>query len=188
MHNIGFLLALLIPLTIDTFVLSAALGIAGISKKEGIRTSLILAVFEALMPAVGVLIGRSISGVVGHYAPHIASAVIAIAGIIVLIPAKEEAKELRRVKLLSQTKGMAIIALGISISLDELAIGLSLGLLEIALGIAMVLLGIQAFVASQLGLWLGGRMNNKLRNQAEKFGGIALIIIAVILVILKSNH
>jgi manganese efflux pump family protein len=188
-HNIGILLALLIPLTLDTFVLSAALGLAGLPKQHRLRTSVTFAVFEALMPAVGVLIGYGVGDFFGRYAAYIAAAVIALAGILLFKPADEVAKAKKRAKLVKRTKGLAIINLGISISLDELAIGLSLGLLGISLWLAALLLGLQAFFASQLGLYLGGRLSERLRENAEKVAGMILILLALLIAGIKlSGH
>jgi putative Mn2+ efflux pump MntP len=183
--HILFLLALLIPLTVDTFILSAALGLAGLPKKEQARTSLILAAFEAGMPAVGVLIGHGIGEVFGHFASYIAAVVIGLAGVFMLLPAKTEEKEEREMKLLAHTRGFAVAGLGLSISLDELAIGLSLGLLGVPLIVAVVFIGAQAFIASQLGLKLGSRLNEKIREDAEKVAGVALIIVALVLLVLR---
>jgi putative Mn2+ efflux pump MntP len=183
--HILFLLALLIPLTVDTFILSAALGLAGLPKKEQARTSIILAVFEAGMPAVGVLLGHGIGDLLGHYASYIAALVIGVAGIFMLLPAKAEEKEEREMKLLAKTRGFAVVGLGLSISLDELAIGLSLGLLGVPLLVAVIFIGIQAFIASQAGLKLGSKLNEKIREDAEKVAGIALISVAIILFVIK---
>jgi putative Mn2+ efflux pump MntP len=183
--HILFLLALLIPLTADTFILSAALGLAGLPKKQQMRTSLVLTAFEAGMPAVGVLIGRGVGNFLGHFAGYTAAVVIGLAGAIMLWPGKKEDKEKQKKKLLSRTRGFAIIDLGLSVSIDELAIGLSLGLLGVSLWIAMIFIGLQAFIASQLGLKLGTKLSEKAREGTEKVAGLALIITALILVGLK---
>jgi putative Mn2+ efflux pump MntP len=183
--NALFLIALLVPLTIDTFILSTALGLAGLPKKERLRTSIILAGFEAGMPAVGVLLGHGLGELAGHYASYIAAIVIGLAGVLILLPSKSEEKEEQRLQLLSRTRGFAIAGLGLSVSLDELAIGLSLGLLQVPLIIAVVLIGLQAFIASQLGLRLGSKLNEKVREDAEKLAGAALIIVAIILLAIK---
>ena len=189
MHNIGILLALLIPLTLDTFVLSSALGLAGLPKKHHLRTSLILAIFEAIMPAVGVVIGESLGSLIGNYAGYVAAIVIGLAGVILLRPIDAKAKAKQRSKLVSHAKGLAIINLGLSISLDELAIGLSLGLLGISLWLAAILLGLQAFMASQLGLYLGGRLSERLRENAERAAGVLLILLAAFIATIKlSGH
>lgn len=184
------LLALLIPLTLDTFVVSTALGLAGLKKEHHLRTSLILAGFEAAMPGIGVLLGRVVSGFAGHYATYAAGTVIGIAGLLLLKPSGDETdQEKKQAKLLSQAKGLAIINLGISISIDELALGLSLGLLHVPLLLAVVLIGAQAFIASQLGLRLGQRLNEKFRDYAERLAGLLLVAVALIIIILSlSGH
>lgn len=187
MHGTGFLIALLIPLTLDTFVLSAALGLAGLPKKHRLKTSLVLATFEAVMPAVGVLIGTKLGEVFGHFAGYTAAAIIGIAGLILLKPGNAAKKEKQRAKLLAHTRGLAIIDLGISISLDELAIGLSLGLLGISLWLAAILIGLQAFFASQLGFYLGGHLSDRLREGAERITGLILIALAIFLIGIKLS-
>jgi putative Mn2+ efflux pump MntP len=181
------LLALIIPLTLDTFVLSSALSLAGLPKKRRLKVSLTLAGFEAVMPAVGVLIGRGLGDIVGHYAGYTAAVIIGIAGVILLLPTDKRTKHRRRKKLLARTQGIAIIDLGLSISLDELAIGISLGLLGIPLLLAMVLIGVQAFISAQLGLWLGGRLSDSLRHRAEQLTGLILLVTACVLVVIKFS-
>jgi manganese efflux pump family protein len=186
--NIGYivlLLGLLLPVSLDTFIMSAALGVAGLPKKQQIRTSLVLAGFEAGMPIVGVLIGVSLGGSLTRYAPYPAAAIIGLAGIFALWKMGDDDGEKRRLKLLSRTNGLAVVALGISVSVDELAVGVSLGLLHIPLLAAVIYIGVQSYFASQLGLKLGGRISNSMRDQAEKLGGIVLIGVAVSLVVFK---
>ena len=51
----------------------------------------------------------------------------------------------RQVSALSSRGGLALIGLGISISLDELAMGFTIGLLQLSIVLAVVLIGAQAF-------------------------------------------
>lgn len=183
------LLGLLLPLSLDTFVLSAALSMAGLPKNKRLHTSLILAVFEAGMPVVGVLIGTGVSDVVGHYAGYIAGIVIGLVGLLMLRPSGEEAAEERRLKLLAHARGFSIIGLGISISLDELAMGLSLGLLHVPLLAVVIYLGLQAFAAAQAGLWVGTRLSEAFRENAVRIAGLILVVVAVgILALELTGH
>jgi manganese efflux pump family protein len=184
-----FIIALLVPLALDTFVLSAALGLSGLPRRLRLRTSLILAAFEAGMPLVGVAIGRGLGEAIGHFAGYTAAIVIGLAGVLLLRSGDDEDKEQARVRLLAHAQGLAIIDLGISISLDELAIGLSLGLLQLPVPFALLFIGVQAFAAAQLGLWLGGKLNEGLREGAERLAGLVLILTAIALITLKlSGH
>lgn len=183
-HHIIVLVALLVPLAVDTFVVSTALGLAGLPRQRRLRTSLILAAFEAGMPIVGVLLGRGVGGVIGHVAGYAAAAAIGLAGWLLLRPGGDDDED-ERVRLLARAHGLAIIELGLSIGIDELAIGFSLGLLGIPLVLAVVFLGVQAFTASQLGLRLGSRIGEELREGAERAAGALLILIALLLLALE---
>ena len=179
------LLALVIPLTLDTFVLSAALGLAGLPKHRHLRTSLILALFEAIMPVIGVLIGIGLGNIIGHFAGYTAAAIIGLAGLILLWPTDKKTKKRHKKKLLARTRGFAIIDLGLSISIDELAIGVSLGLLGIPVWLAVAVIGVQAFLSSQAGLMMGKHLSSKLEQRAERLTGLILIGTAIAMLSLK---
>lgn len=187
MSHVLLLAGLILPLALDTFALAAALGIVGISAESRMRTSLILAGFEAGMPIVGFIIGDAVGRVIGSFAGWTAIAFLLIAGALMLRPGDEE-KEQGRLKLLARAQGLAVIDLGLAISIDELAIGFSLGLLGLPLAVAVVWIGIQAFLAAQVGMRLGSRVSEALRERAEQFAGIALIGMAALLVVLKLAH
>jgi putative Mn2+ efflux pump MntP len=76
---------------------------------------------------------------------------------------------------------VALLGLGISISLDELAIGFSLGLTHLPLIPVIIAIGAQAFAAAQLGLLLGGRIAERYREATERLAGIILIALGLFL-------
>jgi putative Mn2+ efflux pump MntP len=80
---------------------------------------------------------------------------------------------------------LASIALGVSISLDELAIGFTLGLLRVPLVPVIVLIAAQAFIVTQLGMRLGDRVGERMRERAEQLAGAALALLAAGLLIAK---
>ena len=180
------LAGLLVPLALDTFALGAALGIAGIAPQGRRRASLILAGFEAGMPIVGFLVGTAIGTTLGRFAGYTAIAVLVLVGVPMLRPGDREEKE--RLGLLAMAQGIAVIDLGLSISLDELAVGFSLGLLGVSLLVAVLWIGVQAFAAAQLGMRLGGRLGDELRERAEQLAGLILIAMAGVLLLLKAVH
>lgn len=158
---------------------------AGLPKSHRLRTSLTLAGFEALMPGLGVLLGQGLSEFIGAYATFAAAAVLAMAGLIMLRSSSKK-HEQQQSRLLGKAQGLAIIYLGLSISIDEIALGLSLGLLRVPLLMAVIMIGAQAFVASQLGLRAGDRLSQRFRETAEKIAGVALIIVAAAIVMLAA--
>ncbi len=154
MSHVLILAGVLGPLAIDTFALGAALGMVGLRPRERLRTSIILAAFEGGMPIAGFLIGAAIGQVLGRFAGYTAIAFLLLAGVLLLRPGDEEAED-RRLRLLARARGLAIIDLGLSISVDELSIGFSLGLLGIGLPLAVIWIAAQALIAAQLGMRLG---------------------------------
>lgn len=179
--------AIILPLAIDTFVLSTALGVAGVARQARLRTVLILTAFEAGMPVVGFLIGAGVGGVLGRWTDYLAAAVLAAAGLWMLRPegAEEEEKAEQKVRLLESARGWGIVVLGLSISIDELAIGFGVGLLRLPLLVLVGLIAVQAFVAAQLGMRLGSHLADHARQAAERTAG-ALLLLAALLVVTEK--
>lgn len=177
------IIALVLPLAIDTFVLGTALGAAGLAKRERLRTSLLLTAFEAGMPLVGFLIGAGVGSIIGQWADYFAAVVLAATGAWILRPTSgEEEDEEQKVRLLESARGWAIIVLGLGISMDELAIGFGAGLLRLPLILLVTLIAVQAFLAAQLGMRLGSRLAERAREAAEKLAGGLLVLAAALVV------
>jgi putative Mn2+ efflux pump MntP len=176
---------LLLPLALDTFALAAALGVAGLEPKDRLRVSLVFTIFEAGMPIVGILVGRAVGSFVGQWAGYAGILFLLVAGFLLLRPGKDEDDEERRLRLLAHARGLAILDLGLSISVDELTVGLSAGLLGLPIALTILWITIQAFLAAQLGLRIGARVGEELRERSEQAAGIALIGVALILLALK---
>jgi manganese efflux pump family protein len=177
------LLLFLLPLGLDTFAVAAALGMRGLPPRERLRVSLVMPAFEMAMPVLGLLLGRALGHVIGNAADYLAIGVLALLGVWMLV--HEDVREGERVAELGDRRGLLLLALAISISVDELAMGFTIGLLHVSLWLAVVLIGAQAFLFAQLGLRLGSRLNETLRERAEQLAGLALLALALLLALEK---
>ncbi len=121
------------PLALDTFALAAALGMAGLESRDRLRVTLVFTAFEAGMPIAGMLIGSVAGAFLGAWAGYGGIAFLFVAGLLLLRPGKEESDETGRLRLLAHARGLAILDLGLSISVDELTVGLSAGLLGLSI-------------------------------------------------------
>jgi putative Mn2+ efflux pump MntP len=176
------LILLVIPLGLDTFAVSAALGASG-ARIAKWRLSLLFASFEMTMPLVGLLLGRGLGAVLGEAADYVAIGALALLGIWLIADEEGEANVADR---LSGTRGaLPLFLLGLSISMDELAIGFTIGLLGLTIWLAIVLIGAQAVLVTQLGLRLGTRLSEALREGAERLAGVALLGLAAFLLVEK---
>jgi putative Mn2+ efflux pump MntP len=166
------LLAFVLPLGLDSFAVAAALGAArpaGIAMR--LRISLIFVVFEAGMPLLGLAAGAGLARFIGTAADYLAGAAVVGVGVWMLASGDDEDMARR----LAGTHGLAAIALGVSISMDELAIGFSLGLTRLPVVPVIVAIAVLALVASQLGLALGAAVGERFRERAEQVAALALI-------------
>jgi len=68
------------------------------------------------------------------------------------------------------------------VSLDELAIGFSVGLLGSSIGVAVVLIALQAFIVPQMGVRLGSKVGEEIREGAERLAGLALVVLGAFIV------
>jgi len=178
------LLAFVLPLGLDSFAVAAAIGAAGTPRwRLRLRISLIFVVFEAGMPLVGLAAGRGLARAIGPVADFVAAAAVIVVGIWMLVSDNDEHSAADR---LAATRGLAVVALGISISLDELAIGFSLGLAKLPVVPVIIAIAIVALAASQLGLALGAVVGERLREHAEQVAGVALILLGAYLITARA--
>jgi putative Mn2+ efflux pump MntP len=176
------LLAFVFPLGLDSFAVAAAIGAGkALSGRERLRISLIFVIFEAGMPLIGLGLGSSLARGIGTIAGYLAAAAVIGIGAWMLVSGDDDAEE-QKAGRIAATGGLAMIALGISISLDELAIGFSIGLLRLPLLAALVAIGVQTLIVAQLGLRLGARISARLRERAGQLAGVSLILLGGFLV------
>jgi putative Mn2+ efflux pump MntP len=178
------LIGLIVPLGLDTFAVAAALGISGLQRRDRMRVSLVFMAFEMGMPVVGFFLGEVVGRAVGEAADYLAIAILIGLGVFMLRP-RGDAQEEAKLRLLQRTRGLAVIALGVSISLDELAIGFTLGLLKLPVALVIVLIGAQTFLVTQLGIRLGQRLGERIREGAERLAGAAFGILGIVLLVEK---
>ena len=178
------LLLFVLPLGLDTFAVSAALGIRGVTRRERLQLSLLMSGFETAMPVVGLLLGHGLGRLIGGAADYVAAAALLGLGAYLLLAG--EAAEERRVSAFAGMRGLALLALGLSISLDELAMGFTIGLLGLSIVAAVILIGAQAFVVAQLGLRLGARAGEAGREWAERLAGVSLVGLGALVLVERA--
>ncbi len=165
------LVALVLPLGLDTFAVAAALGVIGIGPAHRLRVSALFSSFEAGMPLIGLALGAPLGHAVGGAADYVAIGVLLAFGLYTLLVSEGRAEG--SLAQLAQMRGPGALLLGVGISLDELAIGFTLGLLRLPVGLVIALIAFQAFIVTQLGLRLGSQLSARLREATERVAGAA---------------
>lgn len=178
------LVLFVLPLGLDTFAVSAALGLGGgVTRRARWRISLLMSGFEMLMPLLGLAVGRGLGSLIGDAANWVAVAILAALGLYML---RGDEGDSQRLRGLAEGRGLGMIALGVSISLDEFAIGTAIGLLHLTVWLAVLLIGAQAFTVAQLGLRLGSRLGEAAHGSAGKLAGLALLGLGLLLAVEKA--
>ncbi len=172
------LVALVLPLGLDTFAVAAALGALGQPPERRRRIALLFSAFEVSMPLVGLALGAPLGQALGRSADYLAIVVLIGFGLYSL-----SGREKRQLDQITRMGAVGAIVLGVSISLDELAVGFTVGLLRLPVVLVVLLIGAQAFVVSQLGLRLGGRLSETLREGDERVAGVALSALGLVLLL-----
>jgi manganese efflux pump family protein len=167
---------LILPLALDTFAVSSAIGLRRPPARVRANVTILFTAFEALMPLVGAGAGVVVGDFARGWSKWIAAAVLVGAGLLMIFGRDDE----RSLARLAGTAGWVQLLLGLSISIDEVAIGFSLGLLGLPILLVCIVTGLQALIACQLGLRLGHAVGERLRENAERGAGIALIVLAAI--------
>ena len=174
------LLAFVLPLGLDSFAVAAAIGaVQAITPAQRLRISLVFVTFEGGMPLIGLGLGRGLARGVGDAAGYLAAAAVIAIGVWMLLDRGPDEEE--QAGRILASRGLALVALGISISLDELAIGFSIGLARLPVTAVIVAIAVQAFLAAQLGLAIGARVSDRWRERAEQVAGVALILLGAYL-------
>ena len=175
------LLAFVLPLGLDSFAVAAALGASQVTTAwQRLRISLVFVIFEGGMPLIGLAVGSVLARGIGRIAEYLAAAAVIGIGIWMLLAGNENEED--KASRIMTSRGLALVGLGISISLDELAIGFSIGLVRLPVSAVIAAIALQAFVAAQLGLAFGAKIAERWRERAERVAGIALILLGIYLI------
>jgi manganese efflux pump family protein len=184
MGNVLSFLLFVLPLGVDTFAIAAAVGASRPSGPTRWRISAIFVTFEGGMPLVGLTLGASLGHTVGSAADYLSGDLLIILGSYLWwADSDDDDDEGAKARRLTSARGLALVGLALSVSLDELAIGFSLGLgADLTTPATIVaVIALQTLVVSQLGLSFGGRISERLRECIELLAGPMLIVLGVYL-------
>jgi manganese efflux pump family protein len=162
-------------LSLDNFRVAIALGTVPFGVKRAVQVALTFGLWDAIMPLVGLLIGRQIGASVGDVAEWVGAAALGGYGLYLVISAlrKPEPDELDH--------PWALFGIPFTLSLDNLFAGTSLGILGFSPWFSAAVFGVMTAVLSLVGLQLGRVAARLIRIRSDLFSGITLMVAAVAL-------
>jgi manganese efflux pump family protein len=175
------LLVFVLPLGLDSFAVATAIGAAqATTASQRLRISLILVIFEGGMPLIGLGLGSVLAHGIGVAAGYLAAVIVCGIGAWMLL--SDEQDEEAKASRITASRGLALMGLGIGISMDELAIGFSIGLTRLPVISVTAAIALQAFAAAQLGLITGAKIAERWRERTERLAGVTLIVLGIYLI------
>lgn len=178
-------LAIALGLSADCFAVAVSGSVIrkDYSKIDVLRVALSFGLFQALMPVLGWLAGKTVVDYIGKYDHWVAFVLLVLVGGKMLWESFHSADE--NARKTDITKGLPLLILSVATSIDALAVGLSFALLEVNMLVASLTIGIIALVITAAGFIIGRKSHKLLGKRTELIG--AVILIAIGLRILLSH-
>jgi len=160
-------------LSMDAFSLATAYGTLNPSIKEIKQISIIVGIYHFLMPIIGLYLGKIIFYTIPINPVIIVFFVLSFIGIQMIIESNKEKK-------INKMKFSEMLLFGLAVSIDSFSIGIGLNIISSHYIICALIFSLSSFAFTFLGLSFGKKLNNRFGKKATKFGGIALIFLALI--------
>lgn len=172
-----FLIA--VGLSMDAFAVSVCKGLATrkISVKHMIIAGAWFGGFQALMPAIGYLLGSAFQKYITTFDHWVAFVLLCFIGGNMIYESLGK-KEPDSSDSSFHVKTMLVLA--IATSIDALAVGITFALLpDVNIAAAVLFIGIVTFALSGIGLKVGNLFGLKYKAKAEFAGGLILVLIGI---------
>ena len=177
MRQLGGLLVVAFSVGLSNFAGAIGIGLAGVDARTRLRVGIAFGFFEALMPVLGLLIGQSAAGAIGHSGRYVGGGLLVLTGLYGLYQGRRRpAEEGRRSMQLRQ-----LLVTAVALSIDNLVIGFALGVYRVPLAEAAIVIGLVSVALSLLGLELGQRLGARVEEWSEEVGGAVLVVLGVAL-------
>ena len=170
-----FLIA--VGLSMDACAVSVCKGLAmpKCTFKKAAIVGLWFGGFQALMPAIGYILGAQFQETIASIDHWIAFVLLALIGGNMIHEALDNDEEEADASL--DVKTMFLLA--VATSIDALAIGITFAFLKVNIIPAVCFIGIVTFIISFAGVKIGNVFGARYKNKAEIVGGVILILLGL---------
>ena len=170
-----FLIA--VGLSMDAFAVSVCKGLAmpKCTFKKAAIVGLWFGGFQALMPAIGYILGAQFQEAIASIDHWITFVLLALIGGNMIHEALDNDEEEADASL--DVKPMFLLA--VATSIDALAIGITFAFLKVNIIPAVCFIGIVTFIISFAGVKIGNVFGARYKNKAEIVGGVILILLGL---------
>ena len=164
-----------VGLAMDAFAVSICKGLAmrRMNYKKAIIIAAFFGVFQALMPALGYVLGTTFANKIAAIDHWIAFILLALIGANMIKEAlssdDDECQD-------DSLRLGDLIMLSIATSIDALAVGITFAFFNVSLLLSVSMIGIITFIICVIGVQVGNVFGEKYKSKAELAGGLILIV------------
>lgn len=164
-----------VGLAMDAFAVSICKGLAmrRMNYKKAIIIAAFFGVFQALMPALGYVLGTTFANKIAAIDHWIAFILLALIGANMIKEAlssdDDECQD-------DSLRLGDLIMLSIATSIDALAVGITFAFFNVLLLLSVSMIGIITFIICVIGVKVGNVFGEKYKSKAELAGGLILIV------------
>ena len=164
-----------VGLAMDAFAVSICKGLAmrRMNYKKAIIIAAFFGVFQALMPALGYVLGTTFANKIAAIDHWIAFILLALIGANMIKEAlssdDDECQD-------DSLRLGDLIMLSIATSIDALAVGITFAFFNVSLFLSVSMIGIITFIICVIGVKVGNVFGEKYKSKAELAGGLILIV------------
>ena len=170
------LFILAVGLSMDAFAVSICKGLAmeKVTAKQMTVVGGWFGGFQALMPAIGYLLGSRFMDYISEFDHWVAFGLLAIIGLNMIKESRETDNDNN-----ASLKAKVMFILAVATSIDALAVGLTFAFLQVNILFAVIFIGVTTFVISAFGVKVGSVFGMKYKSKAELAGGVILVLLGV---------
>ena len=170
-----------VGLSMDAFAASVCKGLN--MRRMNIKNMLVIGLFfggfQALMPAVGWVLGKQFENYITSVDHWVAFALLVFIGGKMIYDVFEDKGEDDYGEKTDRVDVKEIFTLAIATSIDTLAVGISFAFLQVDIVKAASVIGITTFLLSAAGVAVGNIFGAKYEKKATLAGGIILVLIGL---------
>lgn len=170
-----------VGLSMDAFAASMCKGLN--MRRLNVKNMLIIGLFfggfQALMPAVGWILGKQFEVYITSVDHWVAFALLAFIGGKMIYDVFGEKEEDEYGEKTDRIDMKEVLTLAVATSIDALAVGISFAFLQVEILKVVSVIGVTTFVLSIIGIAVGHMFGSKYEKKATLAGGIILILIGL---------
>lgn len=170
-----------VGLAMDAFAVAVATSIAldRMTGRHVFRFAFHFGLFQALMPILGWLAGRTVVDWIGSWDHWVGFGLLSLIGGKAIYEALTSTEEAALDATRDPTRGWSLVLLSVATSIDALAVGLSLACLQVRIWVPVALIGLITAAITAAGMFLGRTVGARFGQRASILGGLVLIGIGV---------